>query len=173
MANTKYSGSNYAGTQSSPQELIEEGQQKGSLVSMFDIFDLTADLASGDEIYMGGPLQEGSILVDCKISSDALGGSCTVNVGWVAVSEQFPTGGGGDTLMASNATGFFSALPVSSATVASAHGSAYEGGGGGATGSSFWRQRLSSAIQVVIAENAVSSGATGKSIGVEVTYIAM
>ena len=73
--------------------------------------------------------------------------------------------------MADNATGFFSALPVSSATVANAHGSAEEGGGNGPSASSFWRQRITSPIQVVIAENAVSSGAIGKKIAVEVTYI--
>lgn len=169
MANTKYQGVNYADTQASPIELIDQGQFGGKMRSMYDIFVLTADLASGDTILMGAPLPEGSILLECKVSSDALGGSCTVNVGWQAVSEIEPAGG--DTLMTSNATGFFSALPVSSATVANAHGSSYEGGGGGASGSSFWRQRITSPIQVVIAENAVSSGATGKSIGVEVTYI--
>ena len=72
--------------------------------------------------------------------------------------------------MTANATGFFSALPVSSATVASAHGSAYEGGGGPDT-STFYKVRTTSQIQVVIAENAVSSGATGKVIQIDVGYI--
>lgn len=166
---TAYQGANYAGSQQSIPELIDQAQQAGKLRSMYDIFVLTADLASGDTIAMGGPLQEGSTLLDCQVSADALGGSCTVNVGWVAISEIEPTGG--DTLMSSNATGFFSALPVSSATVAKAHGSAYEGGGNGPSASSFWRQRLTSPIQVQIAENAVSSGATGKKIAVEVTFI--
>ena len=167
----KFSGVNYAGTQSAPPELIDQGQQGGKIRSMFDIFELTADLGVGDQIFMGGPLQEGSVLVDCKVSSDALGGSATVNVGWLSIAEYNPTGGGGDTLMTSNATGFFSALPVASAGVTSAHGNTYEGGGGGATGSSFWRVRLTSAVQVVIACSAVTSGATGKSIGVEVSHI--
>lgn len=169
MANTKYSGVNYADTQASPLELIDQGQYGGKLRSMYDTFVLTADLASGDTILMGGPIQEGSILVDLKITSDALGGSCTVNVGWNAVSEVEPAGG--DTLMTSLATAFFSALPVSSATVANAHGSTYEGGGNGPSASTFWRTRVTSPIQVVIAENAVSSGAAGKVIACELIYI--
>lgn len=169
MSNTKYQGVNYANQQANIPLMIEQAQFGGKLRSMYDSFVLTADLASGDTILMGAPIQEGSILVDCKISSDALGGSCTVNVGWNAVAEIEPAGG--DTLMASNATGFFSALPVSAATVAIAHGSTYEGGGNGPSTSTFWRQRLTSPIQCVIAENAVSSGATGKVIAIEVTYL--
>ena len=166
-----YQGTNYANTQLTPVELIEQGQQRGTVQVMRDSFKLTADLAAGDTIIMGGYIPEGAILVNCIISSDALGGSCTINVGWSVPSEQFPTGGGGDTLMTANATGFFSALPVSSAVAATARGSSYEGGGIGPTASTFEGLKLTSPIQVVIAENAASSGATGKVIAIEVNYI--
>ena len=166
-----YKGVKYGDTLLTPQTLIEQGQQRGTPQVMKDQFTLTADLAAGDTIIMGGYIPEGATLLDCKISSDALGGSCTINVGWSVISEQFPTGGGGDTTMTAAATGFFSALPVSSATFASARGSSYEGGGIGPTASTFENLKVTSPIQVVIAENAVSSGATGKIIAIEVTYI--
>ena len=169
MANSNYQGVNYANTQANITELIDVGQWGGKVRRMYDTFVLTADLASGDKIRMGAPLPEGATLLECLASYDALGGSCTVNIGWEQVSEIEPTGG--DTLQASNATGFFSALPVSSAGSAAAHGSTYEGGGNGVTASSFYRLRITSPIQVVIAENAVSSGATGKAISVDVSYI--
>lgn len=148
-----YKGTNYGNTQSSIPSLIDEGLQAGKRLHMYDKFVLTADLASGDTILMGSPLPAGAILWDCIVTSEALGGSCTVNVGWQA---------GASGVEAADATGFFSALPVSSATVAKAHGSAYEG--------DFYGHQLKEAAQVVIAENAVSSGATGKKIQIDVEY---
>jgi hypothetical protein len=168
MANGRFQGVNYANTQQTIPELVEQGQFGGKIRRMFDKYILTADLASGDQILMGTPIQEGATLIGCIVSFDALGGSCTINVGWQAVAEIEPAGG--DTLMTSNPTGFFSALPVSSAGSASAHGSAYEGGGNGVTASSFYQLFLTSPIQCVIAENAVSSGATGKALAMEVQY---
>lgn len=166
----KYQGVNYADTQSNIPELIEAAYAGQSEKHMLDVFVLTADLASGDTILMGAPIPAGSILTNCKIINDALGGSCTVNVGWLAGAELEPNAGG-DVQMAANATGFFSALPVSSAGTATADGSSYEGGGEGVTASSFFRLVLTSPIQIVIAENAVSSGATGKAIAIDVTYL--
>ena len=166
----KYQGVGYAGIQGTIPELIERAYSGQPELHMLDTFVLTADLASGDTILMGAPIPAGSLLTNCKISNDALGGSCTVNVGWQAGAELEPNAGG-DVQMAANATGFFSALPVSSAGYNTATGSSYEGGGEGPTASTFERLVLTSPVQVVIAENAVSSGATGKQISIDVSYI--
>lgn len=160
-----YSGQNYADTQATPLELIDEPEYAGKIKTMFDQFVLTADLAAGDTILMGGLLPEGSMLLDCIITSQALGSSCTLNVGWQASAAQSPPGYGSEV---AQPTGFFSALPVSSATVAAAHGSSYEGMA--SSQSIFYGYVLSAPVQPVIAENAVSSGATGKLIQMEVRY---
>jgi hypothetical protein len=154
MSNTVYKGNYYSGLQGNIPELVEEGYYGGLVRKMYDSFVLTADLASGDTILMGGLLPEGARLVDCTLTSQALGGSCTINVGWKA---------GATGLEAAAPTAFFSALPVSSATVAKAHGSTYEG--------SFYQHVLLEQVQPVIAENAVSSGGTGQKIQVEIDYI--
>lgn len=159
-----YKGVQYANSIASPQELIDEGLYDNLLYRIVDTFILTADLASGDTILMGGYIPAGSILLDCKLTSQALGGSCTINVGWQAAVDVF-----GATVEAANAVGFFSALPVSSATVASAHGSTYEGMT--SNWSNFYLHQVLGAVQPVIAENAVSSGATGAEIALEVSYL--
>lgn len=151
---TIYKGSNASNVAGNIPKLAEYGQYGGKVRKMYDSFVLTADLAAGDTIVMGEALPEGARLVDCCVTSGALGGSCTINVGWNA---------GAAGLEAAAPTGFFSALPVSSATVAKAHGSAYEG--------SFYQKVLQEAVQPVIAENAVSSGATGQKIQVEIDYV--
>lgn len=155
-----YKGAQYGNTQASPQELIDESLYDSLSYRIFDTFVLTADLASGDTILMGGYIPAGSILLDCKLTSQALGGSCTINVGWQA---------GATGVQAANATGFFSALPVSSATVAAAHGSTYEGMTSSL--SNFYLVQMLEAVQPVIAENAVSSGATGLTVQVEISYL--
>lgn len=154
MANTKYQGVNYAKIVGNPYSLVEEGQVAGSVRKLYDSFVLTADLASGDQILMGSFLPQGARVTNCTITTGALGGSCTINVGWLAG----PTG-----LEAAAPTGFFSALPVSSATVANAHGSTYEG--------AFYQKIFLEQVQPVIAENAVSSGATGAIISIEISYL--
>lgn len=156
MANTVYKGINATNVAANIPTLAEQGQYGGKVRKMYDKFVLTADLASGDTILMGEPLPEGARLLNCHITTEALGGSCTIDVGWAASAEATP-------LEAASPTGFFSALPVSSATVAAAHGSTYEG--------SFYSKILLSQIQPVIAEHAVSSAATGKKVYMEVEYI--
>lgn len=154
-----YKGVNYTNTVASIPSLAEQGKKEGKRVIMYDKFVLTADLAAGDTIIVGEPLPQGALLLDCMITTGALGGSCTIDVGWkqglaadnVTVSE------------AAAPTGFFSALPVSSATVAKAHGNTYEG--------SFYAKVLAAAVQPVIAEHAVSSGATGIAIEIEINYV--
>lgn len=149
-----YQGVNYAKLVQNIPSLAPQGELGGKIRTMYDSFVLTADLASGDTILMGSLLPEGARLRDCVVTSEALGGSCTVDVGWAA---------GATGAEAASPTGFFSALPVSSATVGKAHGSTYEG--------SFYQKILAEAVQVVVAEHAVSSSATGKKIQVEVSYV--
>ena len=166
MANTKYYGvynSANAGTGQTPAVplLIEEGFYGGRIMRMYDSFTLTADLASGDTIQMGGLLPENACLLDCLVTTGALGGSCTINVGWLASAQVTP--GTTTPVEAANATGFFSALPVSSATFARAWGSTYTG--------TFYQKVLQAQVQPVIAENAVSSGATGLKIQMEIHYV--
>lgn len=156
---TVYKGVNYAKIAGNIPALAEEGQLGGKLRKMIDSFVLTADIGAGDTILVGEPLPEGALLLDCQISSGVLGGACTINVGWQAGYAS----DGVTVAEAASATGFFSALPVSSATVAKAHGSTYEG--------SFYGKVLAAAVQPVIAENAASSGATGQKIWLEVSYL--
>lgn len=160
---TAYKGVGATNVAATIPTLMEEGQQGGAIHTMFDVYTLTADLAAGDTIIMGAPIPEGSRLVDCRIAvpTTGLGGSCTINVGWQKSTDLNPTGS--ETLNAADATGFFSALPVSAVTYARAFGSTYQG--------DFYGTVLTSSVQCVIAENAVSSGATGLKIYMEVDYI--
>lgn len=154
-----YKGVNYAKVAGNIPALAEEGQFGGKKRTMYDSFVLTADIGAGDTILLGSPLPEGALLLECQISSGALGGACTINVGWQAgVAAD-----GASVVEAAAPTGFFSALPVSSATVAKAHGSAYEG--------SFYGKVLAAAVQPVIAENAASVGATGQKVQLEISYL--
>jgi len=164
MANGRFLGVAAAALAATIPTLADEGTLGGKSRAMYDSYTLLADLAAGDQINMGPKIPQGAILTNCKIAvPTGLGGSCTINVGWLAGNDIEPAAGGGQTEQAQNLTGFFSALPVSSATYASAFGSAYQG--------NFYLTRLTSAVQVVISENAVSSGATGDSITCEVNYI--
>lgn len=154
-----YKGVGATNVAASIPSLIEQGQYGGKRRVMYDTFVLTADLAAGDTILMGSPLPEGAMLLDCMITSGVLGGSCTIDVGW----QKGLAADGVTQAEAAVATGFFSALPVSSATVAKAHGSTYEG--------SFYGKVLAAAVQPVIAEHAVSSGATGQALSIEISYV--
>lgn len=160
MANSTFLGVEATKVAATVPSLIEEGKYGGKLRVMYDTYVLTADLASGDIIKIGSPLPEGAILLNCKVKTGALGGSCTINVGCQASPLDETTHAA---LEAAVPTLFFAALPVSSATSASAYGSTYEG--------VFYARRLLAPVQVVVAENAVSVGATGLSISVEVHYI--
>lgn len=158
-----YSGVNYADTQDSPQEQIEQGQYNAPLLKILDQFVLTADLAANDTILVGGPIPEGAIVLNAKIIAPVgLGGSAALNFGIQAGVGQ-GSFAGQPTLMAADATAFFSALPVSSATYASAVGSTYQG--------DFYNQTAyTSQAQAVIACSVATSGATGKTIYCEIEY---
>lgn len=157
---TAYQGVNYAKTQASPITQIDEGQYNSPVLHILDQFVLTADLVANDTILMGGYIPEGAILLDCVLTSGALGGSAAINMGWQASASQ-PTGS--LAAQAADLTAFFSALPVSSATVAKAHGSTYEG--------DFYNQvALTANVQPIITCSVASSGATGKTIYVAIAY---
>lgn len=152
---TKYSGVNYANTQASPYEAVEESQYNVVEKHILDQFVLTADLAAGDQILVGGPIPAGAVLLDAVLTSAAMGGSAAVNFGWLASA---------DGSVAADATAFFAALPVSSATVAKAHGSTFEG--------DFYTQvPLAAAVQPVIACSVATSGATGHKLSVDIKYV--
>lgn len=156
----QYSGVNYAKTQTSPITQIEEGQYNMPVCKILDQFVLTADLGAGDTILVGGPIPEGSVILDAKMSTGALGGSAALNFGWQAGAAG-PAGSLAP--QAADATALFAALPVSSITNARAFGSTYQG--------DFYTQApLSSQVQPVIACSVATSGATGKSIMVEIEY---
>lgn len=158
-----YSGVNYADTQDSPQEQIDQGQYNAPLLKILDQFVLTADLAANDTILVGGPIPEGAICLNAKIvCPTGLGGSAALNFGWQAGVGQ-GSFAGQPTLQAANATGFFSALPVSSATYASAVGNTYQG--------AFYTQTaFTSQAQAVLQCSVATSGATGLTIYVEIEY---
>ncbi len=160
MANSLFKGVQATKVAKTIPDLVAQGQQGGKIRNLYDKYVLTADLASGDSIDIGAPLPEGARLIDCIVSTGALGGSCTIDVGWRASVELEPSGSAQLELI--DKTGFFSALPVSSATVAKAHGSAYEG--------DFYQKVLAADVQVAVWEHAVSSSATGLAIAVEVNY---
>ena len=151
---TAYKGGNATNIAGNIPKLAEEGQQGGVKKIIYDSFALTADLASGDTIVMGGLVPAGAMIVGCELISDALVGSCTVNVGWQASA---------DGVESASAAGLFSAAAVSTASVL---GLGSTGGAPGAFGKVF-----PSPVQLVIAENAVSSGATGKYIRLALSYI--
>jgi len=157
---TVYKGVNYAETQTSPPTQIEEGQYNAIAKHILDQFVMTADLASGDTVLVGGPIPAGAVLLNAVLTAQALGGSAALNFGYQA-GVSGPTGS--IAAEAAVATAFFSALPVSTATVALAHGSTYEG--------AFYTQvPLTSQVQPVITCSVASSGATGKSIMVDISY---
>lgn len=157
---TTYKGVNYAKTQQTPFEAIDEGQYEAHSFHILDQFVLTADLAIGDTILLGGVIPEGATLLQAILTTGALGGSCTVSLGWQA-SPTALTGAG--TAQAADTTAFFNTVAVSSATVATAHGNAAEG--------DFYTQvPLTAPVQPVLTCVAVSSGATGKSIFVDIAY---
>jgi hypothetical protein len=157
---TAYSGVNYAKTQASPITQIDQGQYNSPVLSIMDQFVLTADLAANDTILVGGPIPEGAIIKNAKMSTGALGGSAALNFGIQAGAVQ-PTGS--NTAMAADATAFFNALPCSSATWGSAYGSTYQG-------DYYTQSAYTSQAQAVITCSVATSGATGKTVYVEIDY---
>ena len=155
-----YSGVNYAKTQASPITQIDEGQYNVPVSKILDQFVLTADLAANDTILVGGPIPEGAIVLNAKMATGALGGSCALNFGIQAGASE-PTGS--PTAQPADATAFFSALPCSSATYASSFGNTY-------IGDYYTQTAYTSQVQAVITCSVASSGATGKSIYIEIDY---
>lgn len=92
---------------STPVVKVPPGQGGGMVRVMFDSFSYGAG-GSGlaDVINLGVPLPPGAMITEVVVNNNAWGGSGAINLGW-AVSA-------GDADVA-NATGFFSALAVSSA----------------------------------------------------------
>lgn len=158
---TAYQGVNYAKTQAQPVSQIDMGQYNAPVLKILDQIVLTADLGAGDTILVGGPIPQGAVVLNAKIGVPVgLGGSAAINVGIQAGAAALA---GAGTPMAADATAFFSALPVSSATWASAVGSTYQG--------DFYNQSAyTSQAQPVIACSVATSGATGKSIYIEIEY---
>lgn len=155
-----YQGVNYAKTQASPVAQIEEGQYNSPVLHILDLFVFTADLAANDQVLMGGYIPEGAVLLDAVVSTGALGGSAAINFGWLASAAALA---GSNPGQAQDLTAFFSALPVSSATVAKAHGSTYEG-------DFYSLVALNAAVQPVVSCSVATSGATGKSIMIDISY---
>lgn len=158
-----YQGVNYAKTQASPITQIEEGQYNSPTLHVLDQFVLTTDLGSNDTILMGGPIPQGAVLLDAKVVTGALGGSAALNFGYKGVKDAFDPFSGAEVVQADDLTAFFSALPVSSATYASAFGSTY-------IGDYYTQVALTSQVQPIITCSVASSGATGKSIMVDISY---
>jgi len=158
---TIYSGVNYAKTQASPITQIDQSQYNESNLHILDQFVLTADLAANDTILVGGLIPEGAVLLDAKMVTGALGGSAALNFGWQAGATALA---GALTPQAADTTAFFSALPVSSATYASSFGSTY-------IGDYYTQVALTSQVQPVITCSVATSGATGKSIYIDISYL--
>ncbi len=154
MANGTFNGSNAAKIASSIPKLAETGQQNGTRRVIYDTYTLTADLASGDRIRMGGLLPAGALITGCEVYTDTLGGSCTLDIGWEASA---------DAAVAQNKTGFFSAMVASSAAV--------QGLGAATATFATFGKVFASPVQISIWEHAVSSGATGLIISIAISYI--
>ena len=157
---TAYSGVNYAKTQTSPPTQIDAGQYNEPTLHILDQFVLTADLSAGDTILVGGVIPAGAVLLDCRILSGAMGGSSSINVGYLVSATALT---GAPATQAVDLTAFFSALPNSSATYASAFGSGY-------VGDYYTQAQLTAQVQPVITCAVATSGATGKTIYIDIAY---
>ena len=158
---TIYSGVQYAKTQASPITQIDEGLYNVPSLKISDSFVLTADLAANDTILMGGLLPEGAVLFNARIGvPTGLSGSAALNFGYQAGATALT---GAPAAQAANTTAFFSSLPVSSATYASAFGNTYQG-------SYYTQVALTSQVQPVITCSVATSGATGDTIYCEIDY---
>lgn len=151
---TVYKGVNATNVAASIPKLAEEGQQGGVRKTLYDKFVLTADLAAGDSIKIGGLLPVGAQIMSATLACEALGGSCTVDVGWDASA---------DAVEAQNKTGLFAAAVVSAAAVQTLTATT---GTAAAFGYTFSAQ-----VQPTIWEHAVSSGGTGKAISLAIEYL--
>lgn len=157
---SSFSGVNYANTQALPIEQIEQGQYNAPVLVILDQYVMTGDFSSNDTLLVGGLIPEGATLLGAKVQTGALGGSAAINFGYQAGPAE-PTGS--PTPQAADTTAFFSALPCSSATYASAFGSTYQG--------DFYTQvALTSQVQPVITCSVATSGASGKKIFIEISY---
>ena len=155
MANSTFKGVNATSNAASIPALSEGGQQAAVKKVMYDTYVLTADLASGDKIRMGGLIPAGAKILNVVLVTGALGGSCTVDVGWEASADGVET---------ETKTGFFSGAVVSAAacsTFSTATTPTLAGFG----------KKFSSPVQISVWEKAVSSSATGLSISLMVEYV--
>lgn len=103
---TKY-GVNATKLAAKPLQLCEKGQMGGRVRSLYDTYELVADLSSADEIVLGGKIPAGARVVDVRLMFDDLDGSGgTLDVGW-KVSDA-----GGEAV---DADGFLADVDVTSA----------------------------------------------------------
>lgn len=66
---------------SNPSEKIAPGDSNGKLKCLFDEFDLSAALGAGDEILLQA-LPKGCRVHEVVLEAEALGGSCSLSLGW-------------------------------------------------------------------------------------------
>ena len=88
-------------------QLSEQGEYHGRLRVIYDEFTLTADLASGDVIRMGGKIPSGARIIDVIFYTDNIDASGgTVDIGWLASD---------DAVEAADADGFMDDVAVTAA----------------------------------------------------------
>ena len=67
-----------------PAQLVGQGEQGGKIRAIYDTYELTADVTTGQKFEMGGLLPSGARVIDAVVFFDDLdgGSSGTVQVGW-------------------------------------------------------------------------------------------
>jgi hypothetical protein len=142
-----------------PLQLAEQGYQKGKVHCLRDKYTLLADLAQNDVINMGGKLPQGARIIMAVMRAGALGGSCTLDLGWAAgLAADGVTVG-----EAASAAAIFSALPATTAANTVSVGSSYEG-------TAFIDKVMAADVQLKVTAHAASSGATAQTVAVDVFY---
>jgi hypothetical protein len=158
---TTYNGVGATNLAASIAVFAEEGQYKAKQLVHYDIFTLTADLAAGDVINMGGVLPQGAFILGVEIETEALGGSCAITYGYPASSQLNPNTN--SATEAASAAGFMDSMTVSSAGARDLSARVV------ANVAAKWK-RFQAAVQPQIACTVASSGGTGKRIFAKITY---
>lgn len=150
---TKY-GTNATNLAASVPSFAGVGEQGGRVRVIYDKYTLTADLASGDVIYMGGKLPANARVIEVMLKFadlDASGG--TLDVGWLASD---------DAVESQTLEGFISNADCTSADVilASQNQAAPSG----------IMKKFSSAVQVVVSTDG-DTDATSGDIELAIMYV--
>ena len=113
-------GVNYAKTQASPFEAVDQSEVNGRLHVQYDSFVITATSAAGDTILMGTPLPAGARVLAALLDSPRLdvSNSSTISFGWLASA---------DLVEAAQSAGFLAAQDVHTAGIAASMTSALAG----------------------------------------------